>query len=397
MNPATGHSRQSGIFLFLYALAWAGGSIAYVPLLTILLPARISDLAGAQAVDWLAYTTFVGAIVASLANIGFGWLSDIVRNRRVFVALGLGLSCTLLVLLGQAEQLATILAILALWQLALNMMLAPLSAWAGDCVPDNQKGMLGGLLCFAPAVGALAGTFVTLPGLADSQDRLWLVAIIVALCVLPALAIGRPRSFPELLSSDVQTIKAHGEDLPKAQAAVRMWFARLLVQIAEAALFAYLLLWFRSLSNTITDNEIALVFSLVMIVAIPLAIMTGRWADKRNRPIFPLAVCAALVAAGLLVMGFSSGPAMAIAGYLLFGIAGTIFLSLHSAQTLRVLPRPERRGRDLGIFNLTNTVPSLIMPWLTLALVPVFGFSALFILLAVLAGMAFLLLFSLLR
>jgi Na+/melibiose symporter-like transporter len=46
----------------------------------------------------------------------------------------------------------------------------------------------------------------------------------------------------------------------------------------------------------------------------------------------------------------------------------------------------------LGIFNLTNTVPSLIMPWLTLALVPTYGFGSLFLLLAVLALIACLLL-----
>ena len=53
-----------------------------------------------------------------------------------------------------------------------------------------------------------------------------------------------------------------------------------------------------------------------------------------------------------------------------------------------MLPRPARRGRDLGFFNLTNTVPSLIMPWLTVALVPRLGFGALFGVLAALAIMA---------
>lgn len=79
---------------------------------------------------------------------------------------------------------------------------------------------------------------------------------------------------------------------------------------------------------------------------------------------------------------------LAIIGYILFGIAATIFLSLHTGQTLRVLPKPEHRGRDLGVFNLTNTVPSLVMPWLTLTLVPGFGFAALFALFAVLAIIA---------
>jgi len=90
----------------------------------------------------------------------------------------------------------------------------------------------------------------------------------------------------------------------------------------------------------------------------------------------------------------ASGLELAIVGYVLFGVAATIFLSLHTGQTLRVLPLPQHRGRDLGVFNLTNTVPSLVMPWLTLTLVPSFGFSALFGLFAGLSLLAALLLGS---
>lgn len=74
-----------------------------------------------------------------------------------------------------------------------------------------------------------------------------------------------------------------------------------------------------------------------------------------------------------------------------------MFLALHSSQTLRVLTKPRTRGRDLGLFNLTNTVPSLIMPWFALALVPTFGFSALFLLLSGLAALACMLLLSITR
>ena len=79
---------------------------------------------------------------------------------------------------------------------------------------------------------------------------------------------------------------------------------------------------------------------------------------------------------------------LALGAYALFGLVSSIFLALHSAQTLRVLPRPQTRGRDLGLFNLTNTVPSLVMPGLTLAMVPVFGFAGLFVVLAALVLLA---------
>jgi predicted MFS family arabinose efflux permease len=91
-------------------------------------------------------------------------------------------------------------------------------------------------------------------------------------------------------------------------------------------------------------------------------------------------------------MAFASDLVAAMLAYGLFGLASAVFLALHSAQTLRVLPRPDRRGRDLGLFNLANTLPSLVMPWLAIALVPWFGFPALFLLLAMLAAIAGLLL-----
>lgn len=394
IEARTSIDRQSNLFLSLYTLAWIGGFIAYVPLLAVLLPARVSDISGADAVNWLAYISFVGAVAASLANIGFGWLSDLIGSRRIISAAGLGLSCILLVLTGTVDRLSSLLVLIALWQLSLNMMLAPLGAWAGDCVPDSQKGLLGGLLSIAPAIGAMAGTFVTLPGLADGQERLWLVALIVALCVLPVLIFGRPRHFPDLLHSPVSDADALTKKPGLSNEALRMWLSRLLIQITEAALFAYLLLWLRSLSGAFSDNGTAWVYSLVLLSGIPIAVFAGRWADRQDRPVLPLCFCAAAVSAGLLLMGAAWDVTSALTGYILFGIAGTVFLSLHSAQTLRFLPRPERRGRDLGIFNLTNTVPALIMPWLTLALVPVFGFSALFYLLAFFAAIAFFILFT---
>ena len=101
---------------------------------------------------------------------------------------------------------------------------------------------------------------------------------------------------------------------------------------------------------------------------------------------------AGIAALALGVMAAAPGLTVALAGYALFGLGASVFLALHSAQTLRVLPRPQSRGRDLGLFNLTNTVPSLIMPAITLAMVPVFGFAGLFLVLALLAGLASLLL-----
>lgn len=392
--PAAG-DRQSLRFMLLYALAGAGGAMAYVPFLSILLPVRVEAMAGGEQVSWLAYCAFAGAIAASLSNIAFGWLSDRTGNRSVWIAAGLLLSSTLLVAMSAAQGLAMLLVLLVGWQLSLNMMLGPLAAMAGDYVPDRQKGMLGGLLSLAPALGAATGALVTIPGLAEADMRLVLVACLVTLCVLPLLLFGRPKTFPELMEP---VAKAAGPADPRPhRIVVRMWLARLLVQIAEAALFAYLYIWLRNVSPLIADNHAAQVFGIVLFIAVPATLLVGRWADRANRPILPLALCA--IGTGLALLGMAAAPdlPLALIAYGLFGLTSSIFLALHSAQTLRVLPRPQHRGRDLGLFNLTNTVPSLVMPGLTLAMVPLFGFSGLFVLLAMLVAVAALLLFSISR
>ena len=370
-------------FIMLYALAWAGGSIAYTPFLSILLPVRVSNLAGASAqVNWLAYLAFTGAISASLGNILFGYLSDITRFRRGWVALGLTLSGLLLMLSGRAQTLPALIAAVVAWQLALNMMLAPLAAWAGDRIPDAHKGMLGGLLAFAPGLGALSGALVTIPGLADPTTRLALVALLVALFVVPVLVFDPASSAPVVPSAQ--------SPAPAARRALlaRMWLARLAVQIAEATMFSYFYFWLRTFDPEVDDSTTTRVFSAVLIMSAPAALLAGRWIDRTGRPMIALVLCAGLSACGLLTMATAGSLVMAVAGYAVFGLASGVFLALHSAQTLRVLPRPERRGRDLGLFNLTNTVPSLVMPWLTLLMVPLFGYAGLFVLLAVLAAAA---------
>lgn len=381
--PLTAPSaRQPRWFLVLFALAAAGGAVGYVPLLTVLLPQRITDLQGAEDVAALAQLTFLGAVAASFANIVVGMVSDRSGVRRPWIIAGLIASNLLLLAVGEARSLSTLVLLIMAWQVGLNLMLAPLMAWAGDCFPDSQKGVLGGALALAPALGALAGSLVTFAGWFAPEARLAVVAILVTVLVLPAVALGGGRVRPELIAP-VPALRA---PLPLRQrVVVRMWTARLLVQVAEGGMFAFLLYWLRSLAPEFPENSAANIFSIVLVCAVPLSLMLGRWSDRHARPVEPLVVTAVLCAAGMLVMAAADTLALAIAGYVLFGLAAAVFLSLHASQTLSVLPAPQHRGRDLGLFNLTNTLPGMVMPWLTVLLVPRFGYAALFVLFAGLA------------
>ena len=363
----------------MYALAWAGGAVAYVPFLTILLPIRVSAMVGADRVQWLAYMTFWGAVASSTGGVLFGWLSDRSGVRRPWIIAGLVGAVALMLCVPFMRQPLQLLGLIVLWQLALNMMLGPLSAWAADHVPPEQLGVLGGLLALSPALGSASGALVTIPAIAGPNRSLALVGVLVCACVLPALVFAHP-----LDTSLLAKVEQHHRT-PPGRAARAMWVARFLVQICEATLFAYLYYYFRSIDPQWNASSIARLFSIVVCTAVPAALLIGRWSDKRARPIAPLIVTALTAALALMAMAAARGPEAATAAYVVFGFATTIFLSLHSAQTLRVLGCAKRRGRDLGLFNLTNTAPSLIMPWLTVAIVPRFGFSRFFAVLAALA------------
>lgn len=383
---------QSIRFLALYALAAAGGSASYAPFLTLVLPIKMTAIAGPNAIQALSYSAFVGAVAASLSNVLFGWASDRTRNRTGWILGGVLTSCALLVSMRFVRTVPDLLIMICAWQISLNMMLAPLAALAGDSIPDHQKGLLGGLLSLAPGVGALTGALVTIPGLANGDERLVLVALLVSGLVLPVLIFGRPRPMPYLMLEKPAEGPGDVPVLPRPLPVWRMWLARLLVQIAEAALFAFLLLWLMDLDGRTTDNNVATIFSVVLFASVPVAIFAGRWSDRAGRPIHPLIAAGICAVLGLLVMTGADTVWTGVAGYCVFGISAAVFLALHSSQTLRVLPHPKHRGRDLGIFNLTNTIPSMIMPGLTLALIPHFGFRALFFILAVLVAMSALLL-----
>ncbi|NIQ41127.1 MAG: MFS transporter, partial [Pseudomonas stutzeri] len=88
-----------------------------MPFLTVLLPVQINELTGSDDVEALSYATFAGAIVASFANIGFGWLSDRYGGRWPWIAGGLVLSSTLLIGIGQAQSVNVLIALIMAWQL----------------------------------------------------------------------------------------------------------------------------------------------------------------------------------------------------------------------------------------------------------------------------------------
>lgn len=370
-------------FLLLFALANAGGVIAYVPLLTLLLPGRVAVLAGGAEIEWLAAGTFAGAIAASIGNIVFGWASDLTGTRRPWAAAGLCLTLASYALLGEVRTLPELVAGVVAYQLVLNMLLAAIAAWAADVVPDERKGLLGGVLAVGPLLGSVAGIAVTLPVEASFELRMGGVCLIVLFLSAPLLLWRAPQDMQLACLAEVAL-----ERRVRRSDFALLWCARLLVQIGGSVLFGFLLYYFQSLPDEPGQAGIAQLSALALLIALPVSLLSGGLSDRLGRR-KPFLVGAALMAAGALgIMATATALPVSAAGYVAFMCALSVFLSLHAGYAMQLLPSPERRGRDLGILNLTNTLPAVIAPVLTLWLVPKSGFGTLLALLAALMVLA---------
>jgi len=382
------------VFVWLYALAWGGGVVAYAPFLTLVLPLRVEALAPDVKVALLSLIALVGALVASVVNILVGVLSDrsvgSVRGRRPWVALGLGLTLASYALLPFCSTPMTLLAGVILFQVALNTMLGPLGAIAADETPDSQKGFISGAMGAGGALGVVAGVIVTAWPRAGLGTQLTIITGLVLICVLPFLVICRRRG--PLITVPEQgpvMVKRRRQDLARA------WIARLLIQVCGGVLFAYLIFYLQTVDRTGVvmrpgdiAGQAAWLSGAASIALIPLAVAVGRLSDRSGvrRPF--LVGAAALVAVGLVVMAFSHHWAAAFFGYLVFSFGVGLFLTLQNAYAMQLLANSGRRGRDMGILNLTNTLPAMVATGLAWGFARSGDFSQVLLILAALAVVA---------
>lgn len=377
-------AKRSTGFLLIYALANAGGVIGFLPLLTLLLPIKIEGLAGDARVALLTATVIAGSIASSSSNILFGWLSDrsVARGggRRRWMVVGLIGTILAYAAIALARGPAAIIWSVVFFQASLNAVLGPLVAVMADEIPDTQKSTTGGLLSlgYPVASGVLAGVMAA--SVLGDGGRLMAVVAVAAICLVP-LILTPARRLP-VIEEAGSAVAMHRRDLAAA------WCARLLFQIAGCVLQLYLLYYFESVAPEIGKADLAdrvgHLLTISFIAPLPIALLFGRLSDRLDRRKPFIVVAAIVTALGLAGMAAAHDWTAGAAAFALYTVGYGVFLPLQAAFSMQLLPDPHHRGRDLGLLNLTNTLPSLLGPLLTWALASPRDFTMVMALLAVL-------------
>jgi MFS family permease len=377
-NRTAGGDRQAGVgagFVTLYAVAQIGAFIAFLPLLEILLPHRAVAIDQLHGTALLSRVSLVGALVASLANILAGALSDrthSARGRRRPWLLG-GLAATLgsYCLIWAADTPGRLLAAVIVFQIAFNAMFAPLGAVLADDVPEGQRGFLSSLLGLGYPIGGMVGIGAVGAWRMGDAKRYQIVAALVLLCVLPFAWSLRGRGDAPPGHTPIADHPQSTAHRP-ATGFMLVWISRLLVMTAIGILQGYLLMFLGGRDTSFLppslrpEAAIAQMTTIATVCNVACGLLCGVVSDRVGRRSVFAAGGAMLLAAGMGCLALLHGWAALRAAAMLYGAGIGIFTTIDLALMIQVLPTTQRAGQFLGIMNLCNTVAQIAAPLIAL-------------------------------
>lgn len=357
-------------FVAALTLAYVGAFIAFVPLLSLLVPLQAELLAPVDKVGLLSLVTLWGALVASGANMAVGWASDRTRHawgrRRPWIMAGVTGVLLAYGVIATASTPIMLIGGVMLFQLAFNMMFAPLTAVLADRVPDQQKGRVAAFLGLGAPLGAAAGVLITAPPFAGAPVRAAVLGMMVIACLSPFLISYREPA--------AAARKRPTRLLPELSADFGFaWISRFCLQVAASVVNAFMLFYLadyaryaeRFPGSTVESGLARLIaFSTALVLAS--GFLGGLASDRLNRRRSFILFAAGLMAGGLVVFAIWPSWPGPLLGYSLYGVGFGLYTTVDAALVAQVLPSRRDTARDLGIMNLTNTLPAVLAPLLAL-------------------------------
>ena len=355
----------------LYALSYLGAQLGFMPLFMLLLPRRVLAIDPGHALATLSWLLVLGGVVASGAHIAAGAIGDFWMarhgSRRAVIAAGLVGLVGAYGLLSRAGSIVDLAVGVGSFQLALNLMFAPLGALMTDYVANDRKGRVAGLLNAGLPLSALIVTGLARYFPIDDGGAFIAIAALVTCMVGPLLIIW---PFPRNIASPpprVQGARPAASPRLDRHDLSYAWAGRLLMQLGAALLINYIFLYVAGLRETSrlagmpeATWAVGLLSLVAGAVAVISAVLAGFGSDAQRRRRLPMVLAALTATAALALLAQPASWVVMLMAYGLFQAALTAYLAIDSAMVAQLVGGHPRRGAWLGLMNLTNTLPGVI-------------------------------------
>lgn len=365
-----------GLALGLGALLWTA---PFMALNTVLNPARLDQIAPNEKVTLVAVLAIGGSIVASIANILIGALSDRTRSvfgRRAPWILGGSLAAAAsLFLLAWSPNVTWFLVSWCLFQLSINGIIAPLVAILADRVPHRSRGTMSAIYGLGILVGACLGSIVGAAFITTPSTGVAILALVVFACG-PLVVLLAPDVPSKDLTREPLTLRTLGSTFAFPRRAARDFYlvlgGDLLFMLATAIVSGYQLYiltdYMRATPNQAAE-VIALLGGIMLVGGLIFGVLAGPISDRVGRRKVFVVASAITVAAAMLVPFFWAQIWAQIVNGIVTGVAVAVYSSISQALKTEVLPSPDNAAKDLGILNMANTGGQILGPALASTIV----------------------------
>src|SRR5579875_1415938 len=342
----------------------------------LLLPLQVSQLDPVHTYTSFTLVASLGALAGLVASPLSGALSDRTVSRfgrrRPWMVGGLIVALLGLALMAAATSIALLLLGEVLEQIGVDTILATVTTLIPDHIPEQQRAHTAALNGMAPVCGGVLW-LVLVTGFTHTRS------VTQGYLVLALCSVGCLLTFLGVLHEDTTTGKpvppqsckafifSFGRPLASRDFVLTL-LSRLLVFLTFTILGAFLLFYLQGVfhlsaqgaARTLTAFQVVATLLLVGV-----ALLVGALAQRLNR-LKPFVIVGALLMAvalgllGVLVL-LPCWIALFVAA-VLFGGGFGAYLGVDINLAVRVLPRAEERGKDLGIMYTAIFLPLILSP-----------------------------------
>lgn len=362
MKGAGVEKSENGAAKRLPRLVWAAGWVSFLTdmaseMIYPLLPSFISKSLGAGVV-WVGVIEGVAETTASLTKLVSGWLSDRIRRRTVFMAVGYGIASLVRPLIALAAVGWHVLALRFADRIGKGVRGAPRDALIADATPEDRWGKAFGLQRAMDHAGAVIGPLVAylLLSVALGERAVFALAVVPGLLCLfvialfvrdPRSARAKPRS-----PSGRQILAAN---LLRTDPGFRGFLATIAVFTLGNSTDAFLLL--RAQDLGVSLQHIPLLWAAFHVVksatSVPCGVLSDRVGRKR-------VLTTGWILYALVYLGFAIAES-AFWVWVLFVVYGVFYGFTEGAEKALVadLVPAERRGEAYGLYNFALGIMAL--------------------------------------
>lgn len=375
-----GPARRAGAGLIAaYLFLQFGNWLALLTPVVVTIALRVSQMATAEEkATQLGIVLGVGAFASVVATPIWGTISDRttarIGRRKPWMIIGVLGGGIGLALMAAAPNMLVLGIGWTIAQIGFNANQAVLNAVLPDAIPDQQRGRVSGLLGLSTTLAILAGTFITQfttvnPFLMFLAP--WAITVI-ALLVMLAVFADQPANKAQLRP---YTLREFGNTFwvsPRKYPDFGWAFAsRFLLFLGIAFLQTYQV-YFLTDHLKVGGEQIATYIFLSTLITAAITVVVsllGGWLSDKFRRRKPFVFGAAgIAAAGLLVIGTSTTIDQFMIGVAITSFGSGLYFAVDLALVAAVLPNPNDAAKDMGVFQIANSLPQSLGP----AIAPIF-------------------------